>query len=90
MAFSPGEYFGDKLNLKKAIAELSVPMFVTSAKNEAPDATILISDVKTKIKEHFIPTGEGKHGSSCLWKNNPNNGEYWEAVRDFVKHLPHP
>ena len=90
LAFSPGEYFGDKLNLKKEIAELIVPVFTTSSKEEAPGVTALMSDVKAKVNTHFIPTGEGKHGSSCLWRNNPNHQEYWEAVKAFMKQLPHP
>lgn len=84
LAFSPGEYFGDKLNLKKAIAGLSIPAFVTSSKEEAPELTVLVSDLKAV---HFIPTGTGKHGSSALWKNNPNNQEYWTAMKAFVKQL---
>ncbi|TAL58739.1 MAG: hypothetical protein EPN85_10835 [Bacteroidetes bacterium] len=87
LAFSPGEYFGDKLNLKKAIAEMTVPVFVTSSKDESASVTGLISDIKPKIKVHFMPSGEGKHGSSALWKNNPNNQEYWEAVREFIMKL---
>lgn len=87
LAFSPGEYFGDKLNLKKAIAAISVPVFATSSKAESSEVTTLISDIMSKIKVHFIPTGEGKHGSSALWKNNPNNEEYWVAVKDFMKLL---
>lgn len=84
LAFSPGEYFGEKLNLKKAIASLNVPTFVTSSKDEAPQVTTLVSDLKTV---HLIPAGEGKHGSSALWKNNPNNQEYWTAVKAFMKQL---
>lgn len=87
IAFNPGEYFGTKLNLKEAIADLSVPIFVTSSKEESTDVSILISNVKSKIKEHFIPTGEGKHGSSCLWKNNPNSQEYWTGVKSFIKQI---
>ncbi|MBI3500266.1 MAG: dienelactone hydrolase family protein [Bacteroidetes bacterium] len=87
MAFSPGEYFGTKLKLKDAIANLSVPVFVTSAKEEAQDVTTLISDVKSKIKNQFVPTSKGKHGSSCLWKDNPGYHEYWFAIMLFVKQL---
>lgn len=85
LAFSPGEYFGDKLNLKKAIAGLQVPVFVTSSKSEAPSVTELMSDIKNKV--HFIPAGEGVHGSSNLWKNNANHQEYWAAVKEFMKQL---
>ncbi len=85
LAFSPGEYFGEKLNLKKEITEISVPVFATSSKDESSSVTVLLSDIKPKIKVHFIPTSAGKHGSSALWKNNPNNQEYWEALKAFMK-----
>lgn len=84
LAFSPGEYFGDKLNLKKTIAGISTPVFVTSSKEESTAVKELVSEIKPKIMVHFIPSGEGKHGSSALWKNNPNNQEYWEAVKGFI------
>ena len=87
MAFSPGEYFGTKLKLKDAIANLTVPVFVTSSKDESKDVTTLISDVKSKIKNQFVPTSKGKHGSSCLWKDNPGYHEYWFAIMMFVKQM---
>lgn len=87
LAFSPGEYFGTKLKVKEAISILSVPVFVTSAKEEAPDVTTLISEVKSKIKNQFIPTSKGKHGSSCLWKENPGYHEYWFAIMMFMKQV---
>ena len=87
MAFSPGEYFGKNLKLKDEIKTLSVPVFVTSSKEEAQDVTTLMSDVKSKIKNQFIPTSKGKHGSSCLWKDNPGYNEYWFAIMMFVKQL---
>ena len=87
MAFSPGEYFGTKLKLKDAIVNLSVPIFVTSSKDEAQDVTTLISDVKSKIKNQFVPTSKGKHGSSSLWKDNPGYHEYWFAIMMFIKQL---
>jgi len=88
MAFSPGEYFGTKLKLKDAIKNLTTPVFVTSSKEEANDVSALMSDVKSKIKNQFVPTSKGKHGSSCLWKNNPGYHEYWFAIMMFVKQLP--
>ena len=88
MAFSPGEYFGTKLILKDAIANLSVPVFVTSSKEEAKDLTTLMSDIKSSVKSQFVPTSKGKHGSSCLWKDNPGYHEYWFAIMMFMKQLP--
>ena len=87
MAFSPGEYFGTKLKLKDAIASLSVPVFVTSSKEESADVAALMSDVKSKLKNQFVPSSAGKHGSSCLWKDNPNYHEYWLAIMLFAKQL---
>lgn len=87
LAFSPGEYFGTKLKVKEAIFDLSIPVFVTSAKDEAPDVTTLISQVKSKIKNQFVPISKGKHGSSCLWKENPGYHEYWFAIMMFMKQV---
>ncbi len=87
MAFSPGEYFGTKLKLKDAIQNITVPVFVTSSKEEANDVSALISDIKPKIKNQFVPASKGKHGSSCLWKDNPDYEEYWSALVMFIKQL---
>ena len=46
-----------------------------------------MSDVKSKVKNQFVPTSKGKHGSSCLWKDNPGYHEYWFAIMVFVKRL---
>lgn len=87
MAFSPGEYFGDKLKIKDAIANLSVPVFITSSKEEAQEVSSLISAVKSKIRQQFIPISKGRHGSSCLWKDNPGYHEYWFAIMMFMKQI---
>jgi dienelactone hydrolase len=87
MAFSPGEYFGTTLKLKDAIVYLTVPLFVTSTKEEATDVSTLISDVKSKIKKQYIPAAKGGHGSSCLWKNNQDYQDYWSAILIFMKLL---
>jgi len=83
LAFSPGEYFGNKLTLKNEIKNFNKPLFVTSSKSEAADLTKLVSDIKNKTQ--FIPDFEGKHGSSCLWSDTPNNEKYWKAVDEFLK-----
>ena len=84
LAFSPGEYFGDKLNLKTAIKACKKPLFVTSSKEEAPSVTNLISEINSPLVTQFIPVQSGIHGSSALWKENPNYNEYWIAVIRFV------
>jgi dienelactone hydrolase len=86
IAFSPGEYFGDKLNVKKSIGMLDKPVFVTSSKAEAGDVTTLMKDVKSKNKTQFIPANPGDHGSKALWKEiNPDYNEYWMALLMFMR-----
>ncbi|KAB7530359.1 hypothetical protein F8C76_02290 [Flagellimonas olearia] len=84
MAFSPGEYFGNKLNLKSEVSGFSKPLFVASSKKEAPDVTDLIDHLSSDIKVQFIPDGEGAHGSIALWDYNDNHVEYWTALIDFL------
>jgi pimeloyl-ACP methyl ester carboxylesterase len=84
IAFSPGEYFGDKLNLKNTIASFDKPLFVTSSKEEAQAVSVLIKDIKSQKKQQFIPQKNGVHGSKALWKKNPDFLEYWEALAMFM------
>jgi dienelactone hydrolase len=85
LSFSPGEYFGEELNLKKSITGLKKPLFVTSSKEEAGDVGKLISDLPKEIVTHFIPKGNGAHGSIALWKDVPEHQEYWDAMLAFLK-----
>ncbi len=87
VAFSPGEHFGDKLTLRKEIENFNKPFFVTSSKKEAPDVATLISNIKSKTKEQFIPKRHGAHGSIALWDYTSNNEEYWLALTDFLKSI---
>lgn len=66
----------------------SKPMFVTSSKEEAKELKSLLTIVFwTKDQVQFIPKENGKHGSKALWKNNPDNEEYWIAINLFLKKL---
>jgi len=85
VAFSPGEYFGEKLNLKQAISGFNKPLWVTSAKDEAESASPLISDIKSDNVVHFIPEGNGVHGARALWEKTPNHTEYWNSLTDFLE-----
>lgn len=84
LSFSPGEYFGDKLALGKAIKGLDKPTFITSSKDEVPTAKPL-AEVAAKDKiTHFVPTSDGAHGSRVLWSEQPFSDEYWSAVDAFL------
>lgn len=89
ISFSPGDYFIDeKGSLTEKLKNLSVPMFVTSSLEEAPETTKMLVNVKlddTKIQ--YIPKSVGTHGSRALWQTDENNKEYWEAISPFLESL---
>lgn len=87
ISFSPGEYFGDQLNLQESIASLSVPCFITSSKQEFSSLKVLTSKVNASKMKLFLPKEEGKHGSKALWSSYKHNEEYWCALKDFLKKL---
>lgn len=86
IAFSPGDYFADKKgSLKTKLANFKKPMFVTSSKEESADLADLIATIKLNTNQiQFIPREKGMHGSKALWENNPDNGEYWDAINKFL------
>ncbi len=86
-AFSPGEYFGEKLKVAKESAKLNKPCFITSSKDEAKDVAKLVSTIEKSKLTQFVPEAEGVHGAKALWEKNPSNKEYWEAFESFLKSL---
>lgn len=86
LAFSPGEYFGEKLSLKETLKALDKPVFATSSKQESSELTLLMKNIKSTSKTQFTPTAQGDHGSKALWKEtNPNYHEYWMALLMFMR-----
>lgn len=87
VAFSPGEYFGNALNVQKTIGGFSKPLFVASSKSEASSVASLVKDVNGK-KTVFAPSSsEGAHGSKALWSVSDGNQEYWLALMFFLQNL---
>lgn len=87
LCFAPGNYF--KINnkeLKTFAAKITCPVFVTSAKNEHNNWKGIYETIKSD-KSYFLPQSEGKHGSKALWSDNPNQLEYWTAVKQFLKSI---
>ena len=87
IAFSPDEYFGKALNIKESIKNLEVPVFTASTRDEAPDVKLLMADVQSQVNLQFIPPVKGLHGAKALWKENPNNQEYWFALVMFIRQV---
>jgi dienelactone hydrolase len=84
VAFSPGEYFGEKDFVSKKIEGLDKPVYAASSLSEASAVTELLKDVASQLKVQFIPTEEGNHGSKVLWTSNSNNQEYWITLMAFL------
>lgn len=84
IAFSPGEYFGNELKIANYVSKINVPTFITSSKKESEGVKQLISLNNSGKITHYIPRGEGKHGSSALWDDTSNHQEYWLALMMFL------
>lgn len=87
VAFSPGEYFGDKNYVRSNTHRISVPVFATSAKTECEQTKQTCSSIKPDLLTIFCPAQSGKHGSSALWESNTSNSEYWLALSVFFSKL---
>ena len=84
--FSPGEYLKD-ISLHDSISELKKPLFVTCANHEIEQTGNLLDSVSTDLYQFFKPKTEGMHGSSALWETNPNNNNYWAALKKWLESL---
>ena len=83
LAFSPGEYIQDE-SVATWVNAVTVPVFVTSSKAESSAVAQLIAGSTNTNITHFVPTQDGVHGASALWRSTPNNQEYWVATRMFL------
>jgi dienelactone hydrolase len=91
LAFSPGEYLHGSSTVLKAAAQVSIPIFVTSAKDPKEIAVAKsIFDASPSVEKiQFIPQIAGVHGSSTLRKDQNPDGveENWAAVKHFLAKL---
>jgi dienelactone hydrolase len=90
LAFSPGEYLGDA-TVRRAAAQLTTPIFVTSAKDdsEIAAARTILDAAPASVKTQFVPRIGGVHGSATLRPDrNPRGAEEnWDAVKAFLANL---
>lgn len=88
LAFSPGEYFTSmgKSNtyIKEAAAQLSIPVFITSARNEEKNWKTIYEAIPAEGKQSFVPETLGNHGSRALWNEFSDSRFYWKAVDEFL------
>lgn len=95
MSFAPGEYFGrlgkNEVWVREAAAKLACPVFITSAKGEAPQWRAIFEAIPDGKKVSYLPETAGQHGSRALWERMPDHEGYWTAVKAFLKnHFPMP
>lgn len=89
LAFSPGEYF-EKLGkgktfITQSARSITIPVFITSAKNEKDMWFPIYKVVPSKDKVYFLPKAEGEHGSKALWESKKAHKEYWDSLTQFLK-----
>jgi len=88
LAFSPGEYLRGPSTVRKAAAQVSIPIFATSAKDpkEIAVAKSILDASPAVDKIQFIPQIAGVHGSSTLRKDQNPDGveENWSVVKHFL------
>lgn len=87
IAFSPGEYFEKKLNVKETLKDFDKPAFVTSSLGEAKIIRTMFGDLYSDKIYIYVPKGEGVHGAKALFMSNPNHDEYWGALKKFFEQL---
>ncbi len=91
LAFAPGEYIRvrGKNWIAKSAAKITVPVFITSAKNEADNWKGIFEAIGTSQKTSYLPKTEGNHGSRALWRKFKDSPGYWVAVTAFLdKNFP--
>ena len=89
LAFSPGEYFrraGKSATwVQETARHITVPVFITSSRNEADSWADIFESIEPGQKTSFIPATEGRHGSRALWKEYPDSDAYRSAVQVFLE-----
>jgi len=86
ISFSPGDYFGKKVeSLATIFKKINKPFFVTSSKEEATTLSSLVGNTRLKKNQiQFIPKSDGFHGSKVLWTGQKGAEEYWNALTTFL------
>lgn len=90
-SFSPGEYFGDKNQIKHAAAKVTLPFYITTDPNEASDVAEVLRDAHGANIVRYQPR-IGVHGASTLVAARDPGG--WQAnlasFTTFLQGLPAP
>jgi len=87
LSFAPGEYYKKqgKHFIQEHVNHLTMPVFITSAKEEKENWWHIYQAIPSEKKTFFLPKTEGVHGAKALWENNPSHPSYWDAVIHFLE-----
>ncbi|MBI1286691.1 MAG: hypothetical protein GC178_03850 [Flavobacteriales bacterium] len=85
IAFSPGEYFGNKLNVMDVAHQLTKPTFIACSADEKKYVKPIADAVRTDKKIFFAPPKGGAHGAACLDKGTEGETEYWIQMINFIQ-----
>jgi len=84
IAYSPGEYFNGKLNVKNSISKIRKPVYISSSKREENFIKQISQHIPKEYKTLFVPfKGNGIHGSRSLWSDCDSSDEYWLSLTMF-------
>lgn len=85
MSFSPGEYYGSRDYVARELDNITTPVFLTAARNEASQWEPFAARITSQVVG-FVPQGAGRHGASAL--DSSDGAEYWAALEGFLaQHL---
>ena len=83
LSFSPGEYFGGAISVKKEAKSIDVPTFIASARSEVGSWQSIFKAIpESDGNVAYKPKGKGRHGSSTLLSSDSD--EYWVAIELFL------
>jgi hypothetical protein len=85
VAFSPGEYFGKKLDVAKTAAGLTKPTFIACGSDEKKYTDPIANAIRSNRKIYFAPPKGGAHGAACLDKGTDGETEYWIQMINFIQ-----
>jgi len=88
VSFAPGEYFTkfgkSRTWVTESAKNITVPVFVTSAKSEGRKWSPIFNSIKSDGKVSYLPDSKGNHGSRALWEKFFDSPGYWKAVTEFL------
>ena len=85
IAMSPGQYFGNKLDMAEVCKDFDKPVFMSCSAKErkyVQELSALMDKSKTVF---FAPTEGGDHGSRSLEPDCEENTIYWIQLINFVQ-----